>query len=105
MLDRLTALELFNLVPVECAVGRRLGFYVELTTALLMPLISMLVLFLLAVAVLPFRFSLNRRGRGLVRTLLEWPQVWDLAVWLLLLQFSVVGRKVHRGLTPGPHPP
>ena len=78
-------------MPAECAVGERLGFYVELTATLLTPIGLMLGLFCLALVVAPCALRLSCwSGRA---SLADWPQIWDLAVWLLLIQFPTISRK------------
>ena len=39
----LTLLQAFSIVPAECIVGRRLGFYYELIATLLLPALSFCV--------------------------------------------------------------
>ena len=63
-------LDLFDFVPMECLVERRLGFWFELTFLLLTPLISMAALLLLASALAPL----------VRRRITEWPHVWDLVL-------------------------
>ena len=85
VLDQLT-LEVFDLVPAECALDRPLGYHIELIATLVTPVALMLALLVLgAIVALCTRRSL--------RTLLNWPQIWDLAVWLLLIQFPTISRK------------
>ena len=83
-LDQLT-LEVFDLVPAECAFGP-LGYHIELIATLVTPVALMLALFMLGAIV-----SLCTR-RSLCK-LFNWPQIWDLAVWLLLIQFPTISRK------------
>ena len=81
------ALDIFRLVPAECVAGR-LGFVIELQASLGLPLLLLLMVLLLAVviALLTSRWSPRRGWRALVKTLAEWPELWDVALWLLLLQ-------------------
>ena len=44
----LTLLQAFSIVPAECIVGRRLGFYYELVATLLLPALSFCVVSLIA---------------------------------------------------------
>ena len=44
-------LEIFDLIPAECAIGQRLGFYVELTGSLVAPPIMGSVLLILALII------------------------------------------------------
>ena len=44
----LTQLQAFSIVPAECIVGRRLGFYYELVATLLLPALSFCVVSLIA---------------------------------------------------------
>ena len=44
----LTLLQAFSIVPAECIVGRRLGFYYELIATLLLPALSFCVVSLIA---------------------------------------------------------
>ena len=90
-LDRTFNLELFAVLPPECVYGSRLGFYVELLVALLMPIAIVLVLFTL----ISFHRRLARR-RGWVlkavtrcRLKLGWswralarPRVCKLLIWV-----------------------
>ena len=41
-------LQAFSIVPAECIVGRRLGFYYELVATLLLPALSFCVVSLIA---------------------------------------------------------
>ena len=86
LLDQLT-LDLFGLVPAECAVGR-IGYYTELLLTLFMPVAVLLVLFAYASLLAPCA-----RRRCSLRSLRSWPQVWDLAAWSLLVQFPTLCRK------------
>ena len=88
VLDQLT-LEIFDLVPAECALGRRLGFNIELYATLTSPFILLVGLLVLAFLLAP----LAKQGCCSLRSLANWPQIWDLAVWLLLLQFPTISRK------------
>ena len=72
--------------PAECALDRRLGFDVEMYATLLMPIFLFVSLLLLAFLLSPLA------GRSW-RDLTHWPQIWDLVVWLLLLQFPTISRK------------
>ena len=64
-------LELYNLVPAECAIGQRIGFEVELLATLIMPAALVALLLLYAKALAPFA---HREGGK--RTLMDWPQIW-----------------------------
>ena len=44
----LLLLQAFSIVPAECIVGRRLGFYYELVATLLLPALSFCVVSLIA---------------------------------------------------------
>ena len=87
-LDHLTQLEVFDLVPAECAFGK-LGFNIELYATLITPVLLILALFLLSLLVA----RCARRRCCSLRALIDWPQIWDLTVWLLLLQFPTISRK------------
>lgn len=87
-LDQLT-LEIFDLIPAECALEQRLGFDIELYATLLTPAFLMLVLIALAVTLAPAA----KKGCCSLHALADWPHIWDLAVWLLLLQFPTISRK------------
>ena len=94
-LDQLS-LELIAIVPAECLAGRRLGFVVELSVALTLPILSLASLLVLCALIAPCtgRWSPYHEGvRGLFAAMGEWPQVWDLASWLLLLQYPTLARK------------
>ncbi len=84
-LDQLT-LEVFDLVPAECTVGQRLGYHIELIATLGTPVLLLLLLLLLATLVGPCA------GRHCC-SLRNWPQIWDLAVWLALIQYPTLSRK------------
>ena len=46
-----TLAQAFSVVPVECIVGTRLGFFYELVAHLLLPILSFFVILLLALLV------------------------------------------------------
>ena len=68
--------------------GGRLGFHIELVATLATPLLLLLLLVLLASLLAPF----SGRRYGL-RTLATWPQIWDLVMWMLLIQYPTISRK------------
>ena len=82
-------LEVFDLVPAECALGRSLSYVVELVATLVTPVLLMLVVLVLAAAVA----LLKCQARCSLRGLLRWPQVWDLQMWLILIQYPTISRK------------
>ena len=88
-LDQL-ALDMFRLVPAECIAGR-LGFVVEVGAALSLPLLLLVIELVLAaiVAVPTSRWSPRRGFCALITTLFEWPELWDLVLWSLLLQVNI----------------
>ena len=88
-LDQL-ALDMFRLVPAECIAGR-LGFVVEVGAALSLPLLLLVIELVLAaiVAVPTSRWSPRRGFCALITTLFEWPELWDLVLWSLLLQVDI----------------
>ena len=75
-------LDVFDLVAPECAVGQRLSFHIEIAVALATPIVLLACLGAWAKLLVPFA---NREGGK--RTLSDWPQVWDLVVWILLFQY------------------
>ena len=56
-IDQFTV-EAFSIVPAECVVGRRLGFYYELVATLLLPIFSFLVI--MSMALLLYGFELQQ---------------------------------------------
>ena len=82
------SIDILTLVPAECAVGQRLGFHYELVVSLASPFVFLIVLLLLAVLVAPLA---DRPCSW--RSLSRWPQIWDLAVWLLLLMYPALSKK------------
>ena len=68
--------------------GQRLGYSYELIATLSLPAVMLVTLLLLAVLVAPLA------GRKCDRCILQnWPQIWDLSVWLLLLIYPAVVKK------------
>ena len=60
--------------------------------ALSLPILLLLVVLILAAIIAPLtsRWRPHRDGcLALFTTILRWPQVWDLILWLLLLQVRV----------------
>ena len=53
--------EAFSVVPAECVVGRRLGFFYELCAMLTLPLITFFVVMLMALLVYGCELHANRR--------------------------------------------
>ena len=54
-------IEAFSVVPAECIVGRRLGFFYELCAMLTLPLITFFVVMLMALLVYGCELHANRR--------------------------------------------
>ena len=54
-------MQAFSIVPAECIVGRRLGFYYELVATLLLPIGSLVVILLLAALVYSWELYQLRR--------------------------------------------
>ena len=61
---------------------RTLALHVEIAVALATPIVLLACLGAWAKLLVPFA---NREGGK--RTLSDWPQVWDLVVWILLFQY------------------
>lgn len=59
-IDRFTV-EAFSVVPAECAAGRRLGFVYELIATLLLPVVSFLIIQLLALIVYGIELRQHRK--------------------------------------------
>jgi len=54
-------IEAFSVVPAECIVGHRLGFFYELCATLTLPLITLLVIMLMALLLYGSELRTNRR--------------------------------------------
>ena len=54
-------IEAFSIIPAECIVGHRLGFFYELCATLTLPLISFLVIMLMALCVYGYELRTTRR--------------------------------------------
>jgi uncharacterized membrane protein len=61
-IDQFTV-EAFSIVPAECVVGRRLGFYYELVTTLLLPIFSFVVIMTMALLLYGYELQQARRAR------------------------------------------
>ena len=62
MIDRFT-IEAFSIVPAECIVGQRLGFYYELVATLLLPILTFLLILLMAFVVYSVELWQVRRAK------------------------------------------
>ena len=99
-------LNLIELVPAECAVGSRLGFFVELAATLLLPPIGVGAVLLLACIVgaagAGEEGSVNEEARSpsntqqrttRLKATLALHRVWTLSTWVLLLLYPSLCRK------------
>tara|TARA_B110001452_G_scaffold164551_1_gene137268 strand:- start:678 stop:4919 length:4242 start_codon:yes stop_codon:yes gene_type:complete len=114
--------KLDSAVPAECFFGFRLGFYYELVATMLLPVISFVVILIVASIVFGVEYHRNKReyrekkgayDRFLAKNLaadleqnpppqppppfsemLNRPQVWTLNIWSFLLLYPVVTRKL-----------
>ena len=93
-LDQLSP-DFLSLIPAECVAGRPLNFIIHLGVTMALPIVTVLLLVLLSVIIAPCTGRwLPREGlRKLMAAIYQWPQVWDLASWVLLLQYPVIARK------------
>ena len=89
-LERFT-IELFELIPADCALDEPISFFGRLVVTLGLPVATALLVSLLAAAVLP-RATRNDKERSTLGRLVESPQVWTLLTWLLLLQYPLLCR-------------
>ena len=62
MIDRFT-IEAFSIVPAECIVGQRLGFYYELVATLALPILTYLLILLMAFVVCSVELWQVRRAK------------------------------------------
>ena len=62
MIDRFT-IEAFSIVPAECIVGQRLGFYYELVATLALPILTFLLILLMAFVVYSVELWQVRRAK------------------------------------------
>ena len=60
-IDQFTV-EAFSIVPAECVVGRRLGFYYELVATLLLPIFSFVVIMTMALLLYGYELQQARRA-------------------------------------------
>ena len=90
-------IEAFAVVPAECIVGHRLGFFYELCATLTLPLISFLVIMLMAVLLYGWELHAARNSRqqheDTLLQMLNRPQVWTLNILAWLVLFPSVTRK------------
>ena len=93
-LDKLSP-DVVSLVPAECVADRSINFLMQLIATLAMPILSMLLLALLGMVVAPGagRWHPREGPCKLMVALSNWPQVWDLASWAVLLQYPTIARK------------
>ena len=54
-------IEAFSVVPAECIVGRRLGFFYELCAMLAMPLVTFIIIMLMALLLYGCELKKHRR--------------------------------------------
>jgi len=122
------AVRLDSVIPAECMFGRRLGFYYEMLATCLLPLVSFLLILLVAFVVYAIEHSNSKKeytvakqkhdrlvAKNLLATSedhpppkppismkekLNRPQVWTLNIWAWMVLFPVVTRKMVK-MMPG----
>jgi len=88
-------IEIFALVPVECALSTRFGYGTELAITLSLPLVSAALL-LSVTSVLMLcagRYDPFAGWRAFRRSVFECAEMWDVLIFLFLFEYPVIARK------------
>ena len=84
----------FEMMPLDCLVGRRFNHYERLLGVLLLPFIASLLLLIVAVAV--WLTKQRPCDRSSLRMLLMSPTCCSLHIWMLLVFYPMLCREVRR---------
>jgi hypothetical protein len=90
------SIDIFALVPVDCAINQRLGYQIELLITIGLPIVSTCVLFVLTMIVVTFVEDCSCLGQGCrawCRSVVQRGEMWDLLLLLYLLEYPLVARK------------